>query len=202
MTNEGITVEQNNSFEDLLLGKFLDPIHGVIRITKLEKKIIDHPLFQRLRDVRQNTFLYKVFPSAMHSRFEHSVGVMHLSYEILKNLDLNALIYKRKNEDVNLFLDIKKLPVTLVQELRIAALLHDVGHGPLAHQFDSFALDKSKFKEKCKTERINIYDKIISLTLDDKKKLTHEQVSCIFIKKIIDDLKKSSNDDDDVYKKI
>ncbi|MER1896723.1 phosphohydrolase, partial [Proteus mirabilis] len=67
------------NFEDLLLGKFLDPIHGVIRITKLEKKIIDHPLFQRLRDIRQNTFLYKVFPSAMHSRFEHSVGVMHLS---------------------------------------------------------------------------------------------------------------------------
>ncbi|MCW9974189.1 phosphohydrolase, partial [Escherichia coli] len=61
------------NFEDLLLGKFLDPIHGVIRITKLEKKIIDHPLFQRLRDIRQNTFLYKVFPSAMHSRFEHSV---------------------------------------------------------------------------------------------------------------------------------
>ncbi|HHY1655062.1 TPA: hypothetical protein ACV188_005379, partial [Escherichia coli] len=43
------------NFEDLLLGKFLDPIHGVIRITKLEKKIIDHPLFQRLRDIRQNT---------------------------------------------------------------------------------------------------------------------------------------------------
>ena len=75
------------NFEDLLLGKFLDPIHGVIRITKLEKKIIDHPLFQRLRDIRQNTFLYKVFPSAMHSRFEHSVGVMHLSYEILKNIE-------------------------------------------------------------------------------------------------------------------
>lgn len=96
------------NFEDLLLGKFLDPIHGVIRITKLEKKIIDHPLFQRLRDIRQNTFLYKVFPSAMHSRFEHSVGVMHLSYEILKNIDLNALIYNRKNMGIDLYLDIKK----------------------------------------------------------------------------------------------
>ncbi|HDL8401544.1 TPA: HD domain-containing protein [Yersinia enterocolitica] len=191
-----------SNFEELLLGKFLDPIHGVIRITKLEKKIIDHPLFQRLRDVRQNTFLYKVFPSAMHSRFEHSVGVMHLSYEILKNLDLNALIYKRKNEDVDLFLDIKKLPVKLIQELRVAALLHDVGHGPLAHQFDSFALDKNKFKEKCKTEEVDIYDKIISLKSNDKKQLSHEQVSCIFIKKIIEDLKNSSEfDDDDTYKR-
>ena len=104
MTNKN----KPENFEDLLLGKFLDPIHGVIRITKLEKKIIDHPLFQRLRDIRQNTFLYKVFPSAMHSRFEHSVGVMHLSYEILKNIDLNALIYNRKNVDADLYLDIKK----------------------------------------------------------------------------------------------
>ncbi|HBA8238682.1 TPA: HD domain-containing protein, partial [Escherichia coli] len=135
------------NFEDLLLGKFLDPIHGVIRITKLEKKIIDHPLFQRLRDIRQNTFLYKVFPSAMHSRFEHSVGVMHLSYEILKNINLNALIYDRKNMGVDLYLDIKKMPASLIQELRIAALLHDVGHGPLAHQFDSFSISVNAFKE-------------------------------------------------------
>ncbi|MDO1994394.1 phosphohydrolase, partial [Escherichia coli] len=102
------------NFEDLLLGKFLDPIHGVIRITKLEKKIIDHPLFQRLRDIRQHTFLYKVFPSAMHSRFEHSVGVMHLSYEILKNINLNALIYDRKNMGIDLYLDIKKMPSSLI----------------------------------------------------------------------------------------
>ena len=169
------------NFEDLLLGKFLDPIHGVIRITKLEKKIIDHPLFQRLRDIRQNTFLYKVFPSAMHSRFEHSVGVMHLSYEILKNLDLNALIYNRKSEDVDLYLEIKKMPVSLIQELRIAALLHDVGHGPLAHQFDSFAIDIIKFKEKCKTDVTQEYDKIIALADNEDGKLSHEQVSCIFL---------------------
>ncbi|HFL4904655.1 TPA: HD domain-containing protein [Escherichia coli] len=189
------------NFEDLLLGKFLDPIHGVIRITKLEKKIIDHPLFQRLRDIRQNTFLYKVFPSAMHSRFEHSVGVMHLSYEILKNIDLNALIYNRKNMGIDLYLDIKKMPSSLIQELRIAALLHDVGHGPLAHQFDSFAISVKDFKEKCKTEGNKQYDKIISLS--DNDKLTHEQVSCIFIKEIIEELKNEAQDksnDDDVYK--
>lgn len=192
-----------DNFEDLLLGKFLDPIHGVIRITKLEKKIIDHPLFQRLRDIRQNTFLYKVFPSAMHSRFEHSVGVMHLSYEILKNLDLNALIYNRKNEGVDLYLDIKKMPVSLIQELRIAALLHDVGHGPLAHQFDNFAIDIKDFKEKCKIEGTQEYDKIISLSGNGGKKLSHEQVSCIFIKEIINELKrevKINSDDDEFYK--
>lgn len=192
-----------DNFEDLLLGKFLDPIHGVIRITKLEKKIIDHPLFQRLRDIRQNTFLYKVFPSAMHSRFEHSVGVMHLSYEILKNIDLNALIYNRKNVDADLYLDIKYMPISLIQELRIAALLHDVGHGPLAHQFDSFAVEIKKFKEKCEAEGTQIYDKIISLADSKEGRLSHEQVSCIFIKEIIDELKskaESESDSDNIYK--
>ncbi|MCW6623658.1 HD domain-containing protein [Yersinia ruckeri] len=187
-----------DNFENLLSGKFLDPIHGVIRITKLEKKIIDHPLFQRLRDVRQNTFLYKVFPSAMHSRFEHSVGVMHLSYEILKNLDLNALIYKRKNKEINLYTEIKELPASLIQELRIAALLHDVGHGPLAHQFDSFAINREKFKEKCKNEGTEKYNDIISL--NNNEKLSHEQISCIFIMKIIEDLKGNSESDDEVFK--
>ncbi|MCK6895831.1 HD domain-containing protein [Enterobacter bugandensis] len=199
MTNRN----KSENFEDLLLGKFLDPIHGVIRITKLEKKIIDHPLFQRLRDIRQNTFLYKVFPSAMHSRFEHSVGVMHLSYEILKNIDLNALIYNRKNVDADLYLDIKKIPISLIQELRIAALLHDVGHGPLAHQFDSFALEINKFREKCEAEGTQKYDKIISLADSNEKRLSHEQVSCIFIKEIIDELKSKAEDEsesDDAYK--
>lgn len=84
----------------------------------------------------------------MHSRFEHSVGVMHLSYEILKNLDLNALIYNRKNEGIDLYLKIKDMPISLIQELRIAALLHDLGHGPLAHQFDSFAIDIKKIQRK------------------------------------------------------
>lgn len=195
--------KHSEDFESLLLGKFLDPIHGVIRITKLEKKIIDHPLFQRLRDIRQNTFLYKVFPSALHSRFEHSVGVMHLSYEILKNLDLNASIYNRKGVDVDLYLDIKKMSTTLIQELRIAALLHDVGHGPLAHQFDSFAIDIKEFKAKCHAENNSEYEKIILLADSEDGKLSHEQVSCIFIKRIIDELKnKSENepDDDILYK--
>ncbi|HDZ9322170.1 TPA: phosphohydrolase, partial [Vibrio cholerae] len=55
------------SFEKKLIGKILDPIHGTIMITDIERQVIGHRLFQRLRNVKQNTFLYKVFPSAMHS---------------------------------------------------------------------------------------------------------------------------------------
>ena len=83
-------------FDNQLVNKILDPIHGIIRLTDLEIKCIDHPLFQRLRAIKQNTFLYKVFPSAMHTRFEHSLGVMNLSYEILKHLQLNSYRFYKK----------------------------------------------------------------------------------------------------------
>lgn len=51
-------------FENELTSKILDPIHGTIRLTTLEIAFINHPLFQRLRNIKQNSFLYKVFPSA------------------------------------------------------------------------------------------------------------------------------------------
>lgn len=53
-------------FENELTSKILDPIHGTIRLTTLEIAFINHPLFQRLRNIKQNSFLYKVFPSAVH----------------------------------------------------------------------------------------------------------------------------------------
>ncbi len=56
-----------------------DPLYGFIGISKLENKIIDTPIFQRLRRIKQlsNTFL--VYPAAMHTRFEHSLGTLHIS---------------------------------------------------------------------------------------------------------------------------
>ncbi len=120
------------NFDSKLTGKILDPIHGTVRTTDIEKRVINHPLFQRLRNVKQNTFLYKVFPSAMHSRFEHSLGVMHLSYKIYQSLVLNTYRYKSKYKTDNKAFDkIEKIPVERIQELRLAALLHDVGHGPI-----------------------------------------------------------------------
>ena len=56
-----------------------DPIYGFIRLEEWEKKIIDHPSFQRLRRIKQLGITNMVFPSANHTRFEHSLGVMHLA---------------------------------------------------------------------------------------------------------------------------
>ena len=55
-----------------------DPIHGFIKVSKLELKIIDSPPFQRLRNIKQLATTYLVYPGAEHTRFGHSLGVMHL----------------------------------------------------------------------------------------------------------------------------
>ena len=101
-------------------GEITDPIHRYIRITDLEKKLIDTEAFQRLRKIRQLAGAHLVYPSAQHTRFEHSLGVMHLAGLAAETLlDKGYITYK---EDV--------------ESLRIAALLHDIGHGPFSHLFE------------------------------------------------------------------
>lgn len=60
-----------------------DPIHGAITFGRIERAIIDHGLFQRLHGLRQNSLLYLIFPSANHTRFDHSIGVMCLAEKFL-----------------------------------------------------------------------------------------------------------------------
>ena len=63
-----------------------DPIHGTVTITNIMKIIIDTPEFQRLRDLKQLGASYFVFPSATHTRFEHSIGVSHLAGKLMETL--------------------------------------------------------------------------------------------------------------------
>lgn len=93
--------------------KFIrDSIHGDIFLTQVEFKVVDTPEFQRLRRLKQLGMTYLVYPSANHTRFEHSLGALHLAGRVADRLGLSE-------ED-------KK-------KIRIAALLHDIGHGPLSH---------------------------------------------------------------------
>lgn len=177
-------------FDSKLSGKILDPIHGTIMITDVEREIIGHLLFQRLRNVKQNTFLYKVFPSAMHSRFEHSLGVMHVAYKMYRHLVINSYRYNSKYHDKLLFSEIENITDERIQELRLAALLHDIGHGPMSHQFDSFLLSKSQLMAKLGPEFDDIYELI-----DGEDDVEHEHMSLIFIKKIFSDLNVSVNVD-------
>lgn len=176
-------------FENNLTRKILDPIHGIIRLTNLEMAVIDHPLFQRLRNIKQNSFLYKIFPSAVHSRFEHSIGVLHLSYEIIENLRLNAIRYNNKYQDGNVFCYIDEIPSSHIQELRLAALLHDVGHGPMSHQFESFMPTKKDLQSFLNNE----YSEIFKLIEKDDDRVEHEHISLIFASMIFSEINKSSD---------
>ncbi|KAK2909491.1 hypothetical protein Q8A67_005328 [Cirrhinus molitorella] len=107
---------------------FNDPIHGHIELHPLLVKMIDTPQFQRLRFIKQLGTKYLVYPGATHTRFEHSLGVAHLAGCLLKTL------HENQPE-----LNITKQDFLCVQ---IAALCHDMGHGPFSHLFDGMFIPK------------------------------------------------------------
>lgn len=89
-----------------------DPVYDEIHLSELELEILDQPEVQRLRQIKQLGAVTRVYPSATHTRFSHSLGVMHLAGLIANRVGLT-------NQEVT--------------EARIAGLLHDTGHGPFSH---------------------------------------------------------------------
>ena len=100
-------------------GEIKDPVHGYINITGTEKRLIDSYPVQRLRRLRQLAGSEFVYSGANHTRFEHSLGVMHLAGKVAENQNLAVLLSEEE-----------------IQLVRMACLLHDVGHGPFSHVFE------------------------------------------------------------------
>lgn len=98
-----------------------DPVHGTITLTNSEAKVIDSRAFQRLRLIKQLGFSEFSFPGATHSRYIHSLGVCHIA-----GMAFDA-IFKDFSFSSNQVRDRYR------QVLRLAAMLHDIGHGPLSH---------------------------------------------------------------------
>jgi len=103
------------------------PIHGFIKLEPWEWDVIQHPVFQRLRRIRQLGWTDMVYPGAMHTRFEHSLGVMHAASEMF-----DAVWYRQEHVLENLGFDQDIKPRDKII-LRLATLLHDVGHSPFSH---------------------------------------------------------------------
>lgn len=207
MTNENTNLQED--YHDNYYGSILDPLHGDIKLSEIEKWVLSHPLFFRLKKIRQNTFTYYVFPSANHTRFEHSIGVMHVASRIFESCKENYATGIKKLEKYHLlsksnFWDLNEIEITrqeiLYQELRLAALLHDVGHGPMSHMFDSFTIKGSEFIEIVKNDVILKpfligFEKLTEV----EKKIEHEVVSCAFIFKIITELKTENENNPDKF---
>jgi HD superfamily phosphohydrolase len=103
------------------------PLYNYIHISRFEKDLIDTFPFQRLRRLRQLVGADYAYPGACHTRFEHSLGVMHLAGELSANLARND-----------------ELTDAEVQEIKVSALLHDIGHGPFSHVFEPLLIHDLK----------------------------------------------------------
>ena len=112
-TNATLKQEYNTSFK--FKDRILDNVHGYIELTGVERDIIDLPVFSRLQSIKQLSLVNWVFPGAEHTRYIHSLGVMYLADQMAIQLGFNQPADR--------------------QMIRLAALLHDIGHFPLSPSF-------------------------------------------------------------------
>lgn len=108
-----------------------DPIHGTIGFSDRERRIIDHPYVQRLRHIRQLGLSFLVYPGSTHDRFSHVTGALQIVSRIWTRItETSGDVLKEhfENFDIEYFHRI----------LRVAALLHDVGHPPFSHVSEKF----------------------------------------------------------------
>lgn len=110
---------------------FRDPIHGDIQVAQMQLAVIDSDVFQRLRYVRQTGLLHFVFPGALHSRFVHSIGTMHIAQRVFLQLFPH---YRPASEETASYPHHEARYIGTVFEL--AALLHDVGHCAFSHSIE------------------------------------------------------------------
>ncbi|KAB2056002.1 hypothetical protein ES319_A11G074800v1 [Gossypium barbadense] len=138
---------------DLRLSKHVhDNVHGNIYLDPLSLKFIDTEQFQRLRELKQLGLAHLVYPGAVHSRFEHSLGVYWLAGEAIQKLKTYQ----------GLELGIDRFDV---QAVKVAGLLHDVGHGPFSHLFEREFLPKvlNSFKWAHEQMSADLIDHIVDV---------------------------------------
>lgn len=122
-----------------------DPVHNFIALREIEVKLLATSAVQRLRGIRQLAMANLVYPGALHSRFDHSLGVCYVTGLMAERLDLNP--------------DHAEL-------VRLAALLHDLGHGPFSH-VSEYAIERYANREV--------------IPADQKKEKIHELVTAHII---------------------
>lgn len=160
--------------------KFRDPVYGYIEIEEnIVHNIIDTATFQRLRNIRQTSY-GPLYPSSLHNRFVHSLGVYHLGclafdsvlHSLIVNEELETKVIGGLNE---LFKD----KIGRYEQLfRLACLLHDVGHSPFSHTGEDFYLSSRSDVQFLSDEMKNQLDDSYHAELenakgeDEKKKIT------------------------------
>ena len=145
-----------------------DPVHGHISLDMISLQIIDTRQFQRLRFLKQLGSAYYVFPGASHNRFEHSIGVCHLASEMVESIRSKQPELSISDSDVKC--------------VKLAALCHDLGHGPFSHIFDNEFMPKI-CPDEYFTHEMASEDMLDQIVLENELGL--EQVELTFIKDLI-----------------
>lgn len=173
-----------------------DPVHGFVHLSDAERKILDSECFQRLRNIRQLGMSYYVYPSAVHTRFEHSIGTLYVATQIFEVLVRKHGKYFEKllgikGDEANL---IKRLRITL----RLAALLHDIGHPPFSHATEELfpknrtheELGVEVIKEKLervfkqreiKRSGVNLEDVVFLIYPENVEEISQEDASALYL---------------------
>lgn len=147
-----------------------DPVYGFIHIrSELIFDIISHPYFQRLRHIRQLGLSDYVYPGAMHTRFQHALGAMHLMGRVLENLRFKGVEISAEEFEAS----------------QLAILLHDLGHGPFSHALEDSILPGVKHESisyLLMSELNDHFNGALELTLkifrnSYKRKFFHQLVS-------------------------
>ncbi len=147
-----------------------DPIHDFIGITQNEMDILDSNEMQRLRRIKQLANAHLLYPGANHTRFEHSLGCMHLSWKIGEKIGLS-------DNDLEI--------------LRISALVHDIGHGPYSHPFEDSMKELGLDYDHDKL-RIEIISKYPDVIKDEEMRSSVIK----FLKYVNDDLEEKDVEDE------
>ena len=147
-----------------------DPIYGFINIfDDILYDLIEHPFFQRLRHVKQLGLTHLVYPGATHNRFQHSLGSLYLMESAINIIRSKGHMISEEE----------------AQAVKIAILLHDIGHGPLSHSLESFWME-GKNNETISMRIMNFINQEyhhkldLAITIyknDYKKKFLHQLVS-------------------------
>lgn len=155
-------------------GLYYDSLYGYIPLPIVVRRAMDLPTVQRLRWLKQLSSASLIFPGANHTRFEHSVGVFHLATRAFDDLRNKAISEAKKEWP----------PLNHLHKLalQLAALFHDVGHGPWSHAFDMFCEAHPSYRE-CRHEIMT--EKLISEGVGPYQD----------IPEFLDDLSKSLGDD-------
>lgn len=169
-------------------------------MTKEEHDLMNSRVFQRLRGIKQNGLLHMIFPSATHTRFEHSLGVMYVADGILQALYFNSEAERHKellkdalpdprSAERGLAVDFARLEPQVLEDIfrvtRLAALVHDMGHGPLSHTFDKFAPECARVRRLLGSDEFKrlepLQDALFSNEKTEGKRhpVEHESMSCL-----------------------